>query len=292
MTCGLRTWGDLRLPPPDVGSRYRIGLGLVRTRFRDGGVRQRRRYTHWPRQWRLEWTLSADQWHTMSAFLAEYGSDYFAMPLVSGEDGAGAVSAHNVRMIGDVDVSGIAQGALRVRLDVEQASGMTPASTAGWEWPCAMLESYSYGEKYGIARTPFDAPITRQQRQYTTRPRLFQVRWRLSYADLAIAEAWLNQYGSAYNTLQLLSGASAMLEANSHTVRLAGDPAVTYQGSHADLTLTLEEACADDSAALSEINSRVLTCTDSLTTTVPLGLDAAGFAAAWGDSTDWGRTNP
>jgi hypothetical protein len=289
----MTTWADLRLPPPTVDSGYRIGLGLVRNRFRSGNTIQRRRYFHWPRQWRLVWRLTIDQWHTMSAFLAEYGADWFVMPLVSGQVADGALASHTVRMIGDISVSGEQSDLLRIEIDVEQASGSTPASIAGWTWPCAMLQGYSYGEAYGIVRTPFESYAARQKRLFTQRPRLFQLRWRLTHAQLAQAEAWMNDRGTSWHTLELLSGESGRDDTTPHTVRLASDLAVSYVGGgYAEMSATLEQSCANEETALRDyVPSDVLMCTTNIPQSIEVNLDAAGFAAAWGDETDWGRYN-
>ena len=296
MSCSAAaTWSAFGLPAPDTdGYGYQIGLGLVRTEFADGSTRQRRRWTHWPRAWAVQWTVTADVLHTLSAWLAAFGSDWGALPLLSGEDADGNPTLHQVRLIDDPDIQHASGGLFRLRVQLEQASGITPADITGWALPCASLDGYSYTERYGLQRSAMDAANRRQRRDYTQRPRLYQVRWQLTRADLARAEAWLNAYGCAWGSYQLLDSESAAPFApNIHTARLAADPRVSLTEYDAVLSAVLETACGNEAAALDVAAlDNASTCLNSVVSAVDLGLDGAGLAAGWGDSTDWGGRQP
>jgi hypothetical protein len=293
MSCGDFSWSVFGLPAPDAGVGYTCQVGLVRTRYDDGSYRQRRAWSHWPRRWSLRWTLSAGQLHTLSAWVDNRGHDWHELPLISGEDGAGALSLHTVRWISDLSVSG-ETGAWQVSAELEQASGLTPADISGWTLPIATVDNYGYVDDYGLIRTPFEAAAPRQQRVYTKRPRAFRARWALTTADLARAEAWIRANGYAWHTQQLLSAESGRETPNSHTVRVSSDVSVTLiGGGYAELEVMLEQACAEETGALeAEVADRVIACASEITTSAPLGLDDEALADAWGDATDWGRPNP
>lgn len=282
----------LAIPAP-AALTYRIGAGLLRTRWRDGSVRQRRRYLHWPRLFAARWNVTAAQLHTLTLLLAQAGAETTLVPLVSGES-AGAVADHSVRRTGDLEVSADADGIYQVTAELEQVSGTTPADITGWAPPCALLEGYRYAQASGIVRTPLEVAVVRQVQHYTTRPRIFELTWRVSWADLARLEAWINANGYAWHTLRLISGESASATPTDHTVRCASDLAVTvYPGGYADLTASLEQACTNELGAFeAEAADNLLTCVLAATDTIPLGLDDTALAAGWGDATDWGRDNP
>lgn len=295
MSCTSATWAAFGLPLPDAsGTSYRIGQGLVRTRWADGTVRQRRQYTHWPRQWHAQWTLPWDVLQTMTAWIDSFGEDYQPIPLISGESADGSLIDHDVRFISDLDVRGSANGSVTVSADLEQAGGLTPADTSGWSMPIAMIDGYSYGEDYGLLRTSLAGARADQRRIYTTRPRQFQVTWRLTYAELALAEAWIRANGFWWVSMPLISSESGMRQTTTHTVRVASDLLVTYQpGGVADLSCTLEQACANETGALeSEGADNMLACTSGIPSSIPMGLGGAALADDWGDETDWGGAQP
>lgn len=280
MTLPDESWAELHLPPPDDGATsYRIGCGLRRTRYPDGTARQRRSYFHWPRSWTAQWTLSVDELQTFSAWLDAYGDTYQAITLVSGEDAAGAPVPHQVRFCSDLQVSG-SGGMLHARAELEQASGLTPADPDGWTWPAtlAAFDGYSYGEDFGLIRTPFEAAVARQARIHYRRPRMFAAHWQLSAAQLAAAEAWINAYGFAWFQAALLSSESAFHRASQHRVRCAGDPVVTYQpGGLYDLALSLEQSCANDFGALmDEVADHLLICIGGIRGAAVARADASG----------------
>lgn len=295
MSCTSATWAAFCLPEPDRdGYGYQIGLGLVRTKFADGSTRQRRRWTHWPRTWVVQWTVRADVLHTLSAWLAAFGTDWGELPLLSGEDPAGAIKSHRVRMIGDLSVQPVAGGLWRVRAELEQASGTTPADISGWEMPPARVDGYSYAEDYGIQRTAIASAIMRQRRAYDHRPRTFQVSWQVTRPDLARAEAWLNENGCAWGSYRLVDGETAVpFSANTHTARVAADISVSLVVGDAVISTVLESPCANEMGALeSEVADTLLACTSGIQTSIPMDLDGAALADDWGDDADWGGAQP
>jgi hypothetical protein len=271
----------LGLPYPDVeGYSYTIRNGIVRTAFDDGTFRQRRQYTHWPRTWNLQFTINVDTWHTMSGFLAVAGSNWFTMPLVSGE--SSDVADHTVRLLGGPVVTADYQQ-LIVNLAVEQETGTTPSSPA---IPTAQIDSYSFEEDYGFIRTPFENALFRQSQKYSNRPRRFNVTWRAkTLAELAETESWLNTYGYTWSSVELLSGETGRAwYPTTHTVRVISDPTVTLVGpTVADVSVVFEQACANESLAFqNETGDYTSQCLSKLTLEMPLGLNDAALAAAWG----------
>ena len=295
MSCYSATWAGFGLPLPDAGvSGYEVDLGLVRTPADDGTTRQRRRYRHWPRAWQVQWTVDVGTLQTMTAWVDTFGDSYQPITLISGESADGSPALHQVRFASDLDVAPGPGLTWLVRATLEQGSGSAPADTTGWAWPIAMRDSYGYREAYGLIRTPFAASVQRQTRVYTQRPRMFNASWRLTHAQLAVAEAWMRAEGTAYHDWSLISAESGAGQVTTHTARVASNLSVALlSGGLADLSCSLEQACANEVGALeAEVSDQLLTCVLAAPDSVALDTDDAQVAADWGDATDWGRSNP
>lgn len=99
-------WETYGVPCPSVdGFDYEVDAGLIRTPFDSGHNRQRRRYTHRPTTYSLNWRVNQSQLFALEQLVMEKGYDWLYVPMVTGQVPVWMATDHLIRFASNLQVS-------------------------------------------------------------------------------------------------------------------------------------------------------------------------------------------
>lgn len=107
------------------GYTYSRDAGLQRTKMLSGATRQRRRWTDGRRKAQISVEVPTGALYVFEEFIANFGYNWFLMPLVTGDNGGPTAELHSVRVIADPTFGEVVGETIVATLDIELQDRVT-----------------------------------------------------------------------------------------------------------------------------------------------------------------------
>ncbi len=137
-----------------------------------------------------------------------------------------------------------AQGMVSVRSVIGRVRGMAEVTSLGWlgaNLPLPLVSGYQYGANDLLVRTQMASGVYRQRRQWRDGYRTASMTFEIDRVRLSEIEEFLNEHGSDWFQMPLVTGDNPSAVAITHTVRLAGNPSVSsLQANQIQVTIPLD----------------------------------------------------